>query len=370
MAGLAVQEGADMNAALSVAVRGRAGGIFPIGAAFESRGGITALFGPSGSGKTSILRMIAGVLKPDEGRITIGDRVLFDAAAGVNLPPGHRRIGYVFQDGRLFPHLSVRRNLTYARWAGRRSGARSLEEVAGLLGLGGLLMRAPHTLSGGERQRVAIGRALLADPDLLLMDEPLASLDHARRQDVLPYMEALRETTGIPIVYVTHEVNEIARLADTLVLVAAGRVTEFGPAAEVFPKLEIRGHAPGVLLEGVVAGVDTGSALVKVGAETIEIHDSGLKIGQKVRLTIRARDVALARARPEEISIRNIFRVRIEQIRGEAGSEVEVLLSLGEQRLKARITRKSAHALQLVEGEPVFALLKAATIEREALRSG
>ncbi len=197
---------------------------------FAADWGVTALFGHSGAGKTTLLKMIAGTLRPESGRIAVGDFTLFDAERGINLPPEKRRIGYVFQEARLFPHMSVKRNLTYARWAGRRQATRSFDEVVALLGIGHLLDRRPSTLSGGERQRVAIGRALLSDPALLLLDEPLSSLDHARRQEILPFIERLRDESHVPIVYVSHEIDEVARLADQIVLLSAGRVTASGAA--------------------------------------------------------------------------------------------------------------------------------------------
>lgn len=194
-------------------------------ASFRSTGRVTALFGPSGSGKTSIINMIAGILRPDAGRVVLGGGVLFDSREGVSVPAHRRRIGYVFQEARLFPHLSVRANLAYGRLMNGIGRDRAEEtRVLDLLGIGGLLARRPRTLSGGERQRVAIGRALLLKPRLLLLDEPLASLDEARREEILPYLERLRDEAGVPMVYVSHASNEVRRLADTVVRLRAGRV--------------------------------------------------------------------------------------------------------------------------------------------------
>jgi molybdate transport system ATP-binding protein len=194
---------------------------------FRSAGPVTALFGPSGSGKTSVVNMIAGILEPDRGRIALGDQVLFDGARGVRVPAHRRRIGYVFQEARLFPHLSVKTNLAFGRWMNgvRRDLARE-RRVLDLLGIGHLLERRPRSLSGGEKQRVAIGRALLLEPRLLLMDEPLASLDEARKAEILPYLERLRDETATPIVYVSHATTEVRRLADVVVRLEAGRVME------------------------------------------------------------------------------------------------------------------------------------------------
>jgi molybdate transport system ATP-binding protein len=204
-------------------------GDFSIAAAFETTGGATALFGASGSGKTSIVSMIAGLLTPDRGRISFGDSVLFDGSAGVNVPAHRRGIGYVFQEGRLFPHLNVATNLDYGRWmCGKARDAAATARVVDLLGIGHLLTRRPGTLSGGERQRVAIGRALLMGPRLLLLDEPLASLDAARKREILPYLVRLRDEGGIPMIYVSHHAPELKRIATSVVLLEDGRVAATG----------------------------------------------------------------------------------------------------------------------------------------------
>ncbi len=204
-------------------------GAFKVAARFEAKGGITALFGPSGSGKTTLVNIIAGLINPDRGAIALDDTVLFDATAGINLPPNRRHIGYVFQEGRLFPHLSVRQNIDYGR---RMSGHPRLEDeftrVVALLDIGHLLDRRPRLLSGGERQRVAIGRALLMRPRLLLLDEPLASLDAGHKREILPYLIRLRDEAGVPMVYVSHTAAEVRRIATHVVLLDAGRVTASG----------------------------------------------------------------------------------------------------------------------------------------------
>jgi molybdate transport system ATP-binding protein len=213
---------------LSASVEKRLG-TFNVDAAFTGERGITALFGPSGSGKTSIVAMIAGLLRPDRGRIVLGDDVLFDSAAHINVPAHQRNAGYVFQEGRLFPHLSVRHNLDYGRWMrGLPRDEASFAHVCRLLDIGGLLDRRPGKLSGGERQRVALGRALLMQPRLLLLDEPLASLDAARKAEILPYFERLRDEALVPMVYVSHDAGEVRRLASRVVLLEDGRVTAAG----------------------------------------------------------------------------------------------------------------------------------------------
>ena len=213
---------------LTVSVQKRLGD-FHLRATFASAGGVTALFGPSGAGKTSIVNMIAGLVRPDEGRIVLGETVLFDTAARIDVPAHRRHIGYVFQEGRLFPHFSVARNLDYGRWMnGLPFDAAAQQRVVRLLDIAPLLDRRPGKLSGGERQRVAIGRALLVQPQLLLLDEPLASLDSARKAEILPYLERLRDETGVPMVYVSHQADEARRLATAVVLIETGAVTAVG----------------------------------------------------------------------------------------------------------------------------------------------
>lgn len=204
-------------------------GEFAVNVSFTSDTAATALFGPSGAGKTSVINMIAGLLKPERGRIVLGDDVLFDSATGINVPAWRRRIGYVFQEGRLFPHFSVKRNLDYGRWvSGHASDPRQLGHVIDLLNIGHLLDRRPGKLSGGERQRVAVGRALLMQPRLLLLDEPLASFDAARKHDILPYLERLRDEARVPLIYVSHNAAEIKRIASRVVRLDSGKVVETG----------------------------------------------------------------------------------------------------------------------------------------------
>ncbi|MFC5585234.1 molybdenum ABC transporter ATP-binding protein [Nitratireductor kimnyeongensis] len=366
---------------LDVDIRGCAGR-FEIETAFQAGAGVTALFGPSGAGKSTLLKMIAGTARPQSGRIMAGGRTLFDAATGTNLPPEKRGIGFVFQDARLFPHLSVLKNLTYARWAGRRPASRAFDEVVALLGLEQRLDAAPATLSGGERQRVAIGRALLADPALLLMDEPLSSLDKARRAEILPYLEAIRTEAGIPILYVSHETSEVARLADTVVLIENGRVADSGPAAAMLARLGLAaGGDPdeaGVILEGCITAIDPAyqTAVIALGNDRIELTGNGFAPGMTVRLRVRAGDVAIANAPHDGLSIRNQLPVTVEKIRRE-GAFAIIALGFGGQQLLARITAKSADALDLQPGSRVHALLKAVSVEmariekpRPALTSG
>jgi len=306
---------------------------------------VTALFGPSGAGKTSVLNAIAGLLTPSAGRIAAGPTVFFDAAR-VNLPPQQRHVGYVFQEGRLLPHLDVRTNLLYGRFfrpAAER--ARDFDEVVALLDLAHLLARRPHRLSGGEKQRVAIGRALLASPRLLLMDEPLASLDAPRKSEILYYIERLRDETGVPIVYVSHSIEEVVRLADTVVRMEAGRVVETGA---VSGRLE-----GGAVIETQVASHDLDWGLTRLRL-----------VGERVRVRIRAQDVALALARPSGLSMLNILAASVRSVESGAGASVDVRLDVAGAELVARVTRKSLVELGIAPGKRVFALIKSVAIDR------
>ncbi len=354
---------------LTISAKGR-NGAFTVEAQFVAEGGVTALFGHSGAGKTTLLKMIAGTLQPDSGRIAVDNFVLFDAEKGINLPPEKRRIGYVFQDARLFPHMNVRRNLTYARWAGKRQSLRNFDEVVTLLGIGHLLDRRPATLSGGERQRVAIGRALLSDPALLLLDEPLSSLDHARRQEILPFIERLREESRVPVVYVSHEIDEVARLADEIVLLSGGRVMASGAAADVFPLINANSEGGGVLLEGRVSTYDDCYKLAEIdlGGASFQLSDAGLQQDMHVRLRVRARDVSIARKVPEAISIRNLLPVRVTGIEASEGPNAYVSLDFDGRCLGARLTRRSVDDLALRVGDEVVALVKAVSVDRAAIR--
>jgi molybdate transport system ATP-binding protein len=355
---------------LEVDIKGHAG-TFAIDAQFTGSSGVTALFGQSGAGKSTITNMIAGLLRPDSGRISVDGAVLFDSEKGIDLPVRKRRVGHVFQDARLFPHLSVKANLTFARWAGRRLDTRPLEEVVDLLGVGHLLDRKPGTLSGGERQRIAIGRALLSAPRLLLMDEPLASLDQGRKFDILPYLDRLRSEAGIPIIYVSHAMEEVARLSQTLVIVSEGKTVAYGPVAEVLTRVDL-GRATGrheasALLEGKVSQIDRqwGLSLVDLGdGQSMQVPGLGAGLGERIRLRIRARDVAIAVAVPAGISIRNAISGTIRTITDETGPYTEVLCTVGQQNLRARLTRASASELELQPGKQVYLLIKSVAIDR------
>ena len=334
-------------------------------------GAVTALFGRSGAGKTTLVNMLAGLDRPDSGRITVGGRTLFDSAEGINLRPEARRVGYVFQEGRLFPHLDVRANLRYGigRMAPGERGA-AFERTVDLLGLGPLLGRRPQRLSGGEKQRVAIGRALLAAPRLLLMDEPLASLDAPRRDEILPFIERLAGETALPIVYVSHTVDEVIRLADTVAVLDAGQLVASGPVAEVMSRPDLgamTGHFDvGAVIEASVAGRDLrfGLSELAFAGGRLRVPESGLELGRRVRVRLRARDVALAVERPKAISVLNIFAGQITEIRESGGPMVDVGVDIGAP-IWARITARSAADLGLAPGGKVFALIKAVAIDRD-----
>ncbi|WP_417667934.1 molybdenum ABC transporter ATP-binding protein [Roseibium sp.] len=355
---------------LEVDIKGRAGA-FEIEASFTASGGVTSLFGQSGAGKSTITNMVAGLMKPDEGRIVVDGEVLFDRAKGIDVPARRRRIGHVFQDARLFPHLSVKSNLTFSRWAGGRRDTRSLDEVVDLLGIGHLLDRKPGTLSGGERQRVAIGRALLSAPRLLLMDEPLASLDQGRKADILPYLDRLRSEAGIPIIYVSHAMEEVARLSQTLVIVSEGKTIAHGPVADILARVDLGRatgrHEAGALLEGKIIHIDEtwGLSSVDLGAgQTMQVPGLGAALDEAIRLRIRARDVAIATTPPTGISIRNILSGTVREITDETGPYTEVLCAVGDQNLRARLTRASAADLGLHPGRAVHLLIKSVAIDK------
>jgi molybdate transport system ATP-binding protein len=354
---------------LSVAIRHRLGA-FALDAAFESAGRLTALFGPSGCGKTSVVSIIAGLIHPLSARIAVDGEFLVETERGFWLPPHRRRVGYVFQDARLFPHLNVRQNLSYGRWFTPKSRHYADEAaVIDMLGIEDLLARRPHQLSGGEKQRVALGRALLQSPRLLLMDEPLASLDEARKQEVMPYIERLRDETRIPIVYVSHSVEEVARLASDVVVMAAGRVMRAGSAQSILPMLGAldAGQAgeAGALLDMTVVSHDVGDdlTLLRCGAGEARVPGRIAEPGTVVRLHIKTRDVMIATVRPVGLSALNVFPGTIASIVPSGGASVDVTLDCGGALIGARITRHSARGLDLRPGLAAYAVVKTMSVE-------
>ncbi len=355
---------------LSVAL-GHRFGDFDLDVAFKAGPGVTALFGRSGAGKTTIVNAVAGLLRPDRAEITLGETVFNDAKTC--LPPNKRRIGYVFQDARLFPHLTVAQNLDYATRFGARPKTRG--HIIELLGLGTLLTRRPATLSGGERQRVALGRALLSDPRLLLLDEPLAALDGPRKSDILPYLDRLKSETGVPILYVSHAVDEVARLADHMVLIDGGRVARAGPLFDVMadpaavPLLGVR-EAGAVLRAKVEAHGSDGLSTLSVAAGTLNLLGVQAPVGAEVRLRVLAQDVLLSLQMPMGLSAQNILPVTIKTIRTGDGPGAAIALDAGGDTLLARVTGRAVSSMGLVEGQRLYAILKATSVAQNAISGG
>ena len=361
--------------ALHVAIKHQVGS-FKLQAEFSAAPGLTAFFGRSGSGKTTLVNLIAGLATPGAGRIEVGDDVLFDANKGINVSPERRRVGYVFQEDRLFPHMTVRGNLTYGqRFRNKATRYHYLDDVTDLLDIGTLLDRRPAGLSGGERQRVAIGRALLSSPDILLMDEPLASLDSARKSQILPFIERLRDDVGIPIVYVSHAIDEVVRLADTMVIMDNGSTVAAGPVEDIMSRLDLRPltgrYEAGAVFRVRVAGQDKTYGLTELAFPGGRLWVPALDqpLGYKMRMRIRARDVSLSLSRPLDSSFLNIVEGKVMEIRSEAGPQTDILVDVGTP-LIARVTRKSVAAMRLRPGTKVFALIKAAAIDRHAMGLG
>jgi molybdate transport system ATP-binding protein len=346
-------------------------GAFTLDAAFEAGAGITALFGPSGSGKSTIIRLIAGLERPQSGRIAIDDAMLTAMPDGVFVPPHKRRIGLVFQDAQLFPHLSVRRNLGYGRFfAGGKARPIRFDQVVEVLGIGALLARMPAALSGGERQRVAMGRAILMAPRLLLMDEPLASLDQGLKRDILPFIERLRDEFGIPIIYVSHAIEEVARLAERVVRLESGRVLAIGKVEDV---LASEGGDGSVALSLIhlrkgrydqafdVTRLDHPSGVFVVPGR----HDQG-----PLRIAIAANQVAIVKGALAESSVRTTLGARIADIalRQDAYAQLRLRLEGGDH-LIALVTRLAVSELALKKGEEITALVKSVAIDRTAIGS-
>lgn len=347
-------------------------GSFALDATFSApTPGIVALFGRSGAGKSSLVAALAGLLKPTAGRIALGDEILFDSARGVDMVPEKRRVGFVFQESRLFPHFTVRDNLLYGWKRAPKDQRRDPAQIIALLALEPLLAARPHRLSGGEKQRVAIGRALLAGPRLLLLDEPLANLDEQRKRELLRHIEKLRDELSLPIVYVSHAMEEVARLADTLVLLEAGRVAAAGDIASVSAAPSLADHLGGFELGAVLkARVEAhdearGLTFLSFPGGRVAAPQSDHAIGKAVRLRVLARDIILARQPAVEISVHNQWPAVVREIRPHGRTRVVVSLAVGESLLLARVTRDAAESLALKTGEPVFALCKSVALEAE-----
>ena len=355
-------------------------GDFSLDVALDLPGrGVTAIFGSSGSGKTTLLRCVAGLERTRHGYLKVNEDVWQDPVSGLFVPVHQRSLGYVFQEASLFSHLTVQRNLDYGRRRVPEAQRRvSLDQAIALLGIENLLERQPDTLSGGERQRVAIARALATSPRLLLMDEPLSSLDVQRKAEVLPYLERLHGELDIPVLYVSHAPDEVARLADHLVLLDAGRVLASGPTRELMTRLDLplaRGDAAAALLDAVVTRIEPAYHLCHAtfAGGQISLLNPNLLVGQRVRVRIQARDVSLTLHRQEDTSVLNIFAATVTAIASDSPGQVMVCLNAGENQehfqtsqpgsqLLARITLKSADALQLQPGSQVYAQVKGVAI--------
>ncbi|MDE2218732.1 MAG: molybdenum ABC transporter ATP-binding protein [Gammaproteobacteria bacterium] len=349
-------------------------GEFTIDARFNAPApGITALFGRSGAGKSTLMHLLAGLTRPDAGAIGLDGECFYDSERGIDVPAQARGIGYVFQDLRLFPHLGVGGNLEYGlRRASRRRGARlEFARVVALLGLEALLARRTWQLSGGERQRVALGRALLAQPRLLLLDEPLSAIDAARRHELLPYFERLRDELALPMILVTHRFDDVVRLATHVVLLEAGRVLGQGDLPSVSLRSEMRGllgpDGIGAVVEGCVDSVDAGAGLasVRVGTGRLLVPSEGLRTGEVLRMQLLARDLILATAPPQGLSVRNQLHAVVTGLQREPHHHVLVSVDAGGAALLARVTEAAARELQLRERQEIWVLVKAVSLRSQ-----
>ncbi len=336
--------------------------------------GTTALFGPSGGGKSTLLRIIAGLEARAKGRVSFGGKVWADSSRDIWISPHQRPVGFVFQDGRLFAHLDVIGNL---RYADRRAedGSITCDAVIDALALEPLLQRRPDTLSGGERQRVALGRTLLTRPRLLLLDEPLSALDMARKADILPYLRDVPNAFGIPSLYVSHAIEEVVQLADTMIVLVDGKVQAIGPTADILERIDLQAitgrFEAGAMLQATVTGQDDAYKLTRLELEGQALTMpmlTALRPGDAVRLRVRARDVTLALTRPTAISSRNLLAGTVDAIAAEAETAfAEVTVAVGEQRLRARVTREAVDTLGLTPGIAIHALIKSASFDRRGL---
>ena len=346
---------------------------FSLDVSFElPAAGVAALFGPSGCGKSTTINIIAGLTAADRGEVMLGDTLLLDTRRRIEVPAQKRRIGYVFQDARLFPHLNVAANLKYAERRAKGTGYVTFEQVASLLDLEPLMARRVHRLSGGERQRVAIGRALLSQPRLLLLDEPLASLDRERREEVLPYLESLRDQLSIPMIYVSHQFDEVLRLATHIVLMQSGSVTAQGSIGEISLDPNVRPlidpDAVGAVIDGTVIGQDAMSGLirVRVGDGEIKVQAAGgssfTSPGATLRVQLLARDIIVSTKMPQHLSVRNNLKAVVAAIDDDGATSDLILMDVGGVRILARVTKAATRELALAPGMQVWALVKSVSL--------
>jgi molybdate transport system ATP-binding protein len=343
-------------------------GAFALDISFTSdKSGITALFGPSGAGKTTIANAIAGLFRPREGRIVIDGRPVFDSAARVFVPASRRGAATVFQDSRLFPHMNVRQNLLFGwRRAGERAQRAQIDRVLDMLDVGPLLERRTAMLSGGEKSRVALGRALLASPRLLLLDEPLAALDAARKAEIMPYLERLRDDAKIPMIYVTHSLDEVTRLASDLIVLKSGRVAAQGSVFDLLPVLETPSHdgAYGAVFPATVTEHRAdGLISLRFDGGTLLVPKLAREVGSSLRVRLRAEDIMLAREAPKAISANNVLPVKVAAVRNNGASHADVQLACGNTRLVARITQASVARLGIAPNQEMFAIVKSVIVD-------
>jgi molybdate transport system ATP-binding protein len=346
-------------------------GAFLLDAKFElPTPGVVALFGRSGCGKSTLVNVIAGLASADSGYVALDDGVLLDTDRGINVPPERRRIGYVFQDARLFPHIKVEANLRYALKRAAVAPFVGVDRVVALLDLESLMGRRTHALSGGERQRVAIGRALLSQPSLLLLDEPLASLDASRREEVLPYLETLRDQLAIPMVYVSHNFDEVLRLATHLVLMEAGKTVAQGNLSDLslHPRLRaiIGTDAVGAIVDGTVLGADSSNGLTRVrvgqGELKVQCGAAAASPGTRLRVQLLARDLIVATEPPRQLSVRNSLPGVITSVANDVDDSDLIGIDIGGILIMARVTTAATRELGLAPGKPVWALVKTASL--------
>ncbi|ADD68405.1 molybdate ABC transporter, ATPase subunit [Denitrovibrio acetiphilus DSM 12809] len=342
---------------------------FTLDASFVCDSGmVTTLFGKSGSGKTSIINMIAGLQTPDEGRISVGSKLLFDSYQRINIPTPKRHAGYIFQDGRLFPHMTVKSNLRY----GLRNESTSTEEftqIIDLLGISELLERRPHKLSGGEKQRVAIGRALLSSPDFMLMDEPLSALDTARKQELIPFIGRMVEKFHMPVVYVTHSLDELLALGDNVVLMDDGNCVDSGSVEDVVSKPEnmstlgLTGRV--TVLRAEAVGAHETSSIIRLENKKLLIPTSQYKKGTKLRVTLHSEDVTLSVQKPTGLSSRNIIKGTIQEISVTPDGAMSVKIDIG-VTIYATVTQEAVNELALSAGTPVYIIVKTIAMSRQS----
>jgi len=329
--------------------------------------GISGVFGASGAGKTSLLRCVAGLERPASGRLLVAGDTWQDSSSGIWRDVHEREIGYVFQEPRLFPHLDVLGNIEYGQRRRERGAKNNLDQVVALLGLENMLQRRADELSGGEAQRVAIARALLCSPRFVLMDEPLASLDQARKDEILPFLDRLHAESDVPVIYVSHNIDEVCRLCDYLVVLENGSVAASGDLQSVLVSADAKvlgGDQAGSVIHGTVVSYDANDDLTRLqfSGGDLWVPGKAAADGAELRLRIRASDVSLCRVRPEQSTILNIVPARVESVRSDDGAAALVRVALGEASILSRVTRRSVRELDLQPGDEVFAQIKSVAV--------